>query len=215
MNSLTIGTIDLYKKWLSPTLFSPFECSFPIDTCSRYGRRVFEEEGWFTARQMLKGRLSRCHSYKLSRYEDRFFAGAGIKELVLHPDRARVCIESMLEVHESSHAIGHILHSAQMMYSAQHGFSNSDLQEMIERYNVVAVTPHIRDLLGHTTQRYKAAVSKSIMRMPLLSLGLLPYVPFGLVGSGVACLVGQVWLDALRDVRNVKRKIKENPERMS
>ena len=60
MRTLTIGTLRLYKRWISPCL--PSACRFH-PTCSEYMLQAVEKHGVARGVGMGLRRLLRCHPF--------------------------------------------------------------------------------------------------------------------------------------------------------
>jgi putative membrane protein insertion efficiency factor len=58
MNSLALGMLRIYKRWISPAL--PASCRY-VPTCSEYAMEAVERYGVVRGGAMAAGRLLRCH----------------------------------------------------------------------------------------------------------------------------------------------------------
>ena len=202
MNELALRGIAVYQRYLSRTLFSPFECAFP-DTCSRYALRAFQEQTFLEAMVRTRKRLKRCSQYGIVRIQGQLLARRGILEIAGNPDRAQQHIDALLEAEEPACVIGHVLGGSQTVYLAKHGIGSPTLDHLMETYDVKDMQPRIRELDHYKRTLRQAAAVRSLYPLPLLGLTLLPHVPSYLVLASVACFVGQRWYDSERTIHRL------------
>ena len=66
MKRMLIGTINAYKKFVSP--FLPKSCRY-YPTCSDYAREAIEKFGVLKGITMSAGRVLRCHPFARGGYD--------------------------------------------------------------------------------------------------------------------------------------------------
>src|SRR3989338_8829452 len=162
MKNVATRSIELYRSYLSRTLFSSIQCAFPHDTCSHYALHAFQQHPFRDAIIKTRARLKRCGNYGIVKINNHYFPKSGIEDIVQTPDNIHSHLEKLQAADESRYVLGHVLTGAQLLHEHRYGQPHHLLEKLIGDYNVMDIQPRVRDLTNYRSELRKAAAVHSL-----------------------------------------------------